>query len=337
MQASPRGAMNRPCHQHRCPGGAGKLARCLQALVLGLLALAVAWTACAWKTDAGLAVAGLMAAASLHPLVLAFELLLVKLTHRSDPSPRAPAGMFARAWWAEIKTSLRVFLWQQPFRSRVWPDHLPCQNGPGSAGRGVLLVHGYVCNRGLWNTWMQKLTAAGRPFVAVNLEPVLGSIDQTIAAIEDAVGRLEFGTGMPPVVVAHSMGGLVVRRWWATQPSHRLHHVITLGTPHQGTWLARWGLSLNARQMRPGSPWLSALVAQEPPERAQAFTCFYSHTDNIVFPPSCATLPGAQHRHLCGYGHVHLVQSPEAWQALQQCLDQTAPPQGHPHACRQLR
>ncbi len=324
MHASPRGALSRQGPQSWCRQSAGTLARSLQALVLGLLVLAVAWTAWAWKTDAGLAVAGLLVAASLHPLVLAFELLLVKLTHRSDPSPRATTGVFARVWWSELKTSLRVFLWQQPFRSRVWPDHLPSQPGQGSAGRGVLLVHGFVCNRGLWNAWMQQLAARGRPFVAVNLEPVLGSMDQTIAVIEQAVRRLEVGTGMPPVVVAHSMGGLVVRRWWAAQPTHRLHHVITLGTPHQGTWLARWGLSRNARQMRPGSPWLRALAAQEPPERARAYTCFYSHTDNIVFPPSCATLPGAQQRHLCGYGHVHLVRSPEAWQALQQYLNEPA-------------
>ena len=44
----------------------------------------------------------------------------------------------------------------------------------------------------------------------------------------------------------------------------RLCHVVTIGTPHHGTWLARFGHTPNARQMRPGSNWLVALARPAP-------------------------------------------------------------------------
>lgn len=300
--------------------GPGTLARLQQAMVLAMLLAAAAWAAWAlhaWPAHPWRALAGLTVLLGLHAGALALEMLLVRLTHRADPTPRASAAKLLRAWWAELHIAVLTFCWRQPFRSQVCPDHLPA----GSRGlRGVLLVHGYVCNRGFWNPWMHRLKAQGIPFVAVNLEPVFGSIDSVVEALEEAVRRLEDATGMPPVAVAHSMGGLVLRRWWADAAPGRLHHAITIGTPHQGTWLARWGPSRNARQMRPGSPWLRALAAAEPAARAASFTCFHSNADNVVFPPRLATLPGADNRLLPGYAHVHLATAPEPWLALQHAM-----------------
>jgi triacylglycerol lipase len=132
---------------------------------------------------------------------------------------------------------------------------------------------------------------------------------------------LETCTGMPPVIVAHSMGGLAVRRWWAENgDERRVHHTITIGTPHHGTWLARFAMSRNARQMQQRSAWLATLGSREPAGRAQRFTCFYSHCDNIVFPPATATLQGADNRHLAGLPHVHMADRPEPWAELQRLL-----------------
>jgi triacylglycerol esterase/lipase EstA (alpha/beta hydrolase family) len=119
---------------------------------------------------------------------------------------------------------------------------------------------------------------------------------------------MEVAGGSPPVLVAHSMGGLAVRAWLTTSGADsRVHRVITLGTPHHGTWLARFGRTTNARQMRIGSPWLISLAQREPAARYAKFTCCYSHCDNIVFPASTATLPGARNLHVPGTAHVHLA------------------------------
>jgi triacylglycerol lipase len=294
------------------------LARLQQTITLGALLLAGLWGGLLWRAGHegwalwGAAVIGLGYAA-----VLALEFTCLRWAHGDDPTPRASLHQLLRAWWGEVRSAPTVFCWRQPFFSQRFPDRL--QPKPGQ--RGVVLIHGFFCNRGLWNRWLQRLQAEGVPVVALSLEPVFGGIDDYVAAIESAVQRLEVATGMKPVVVAHSMGGLALRAWWTqTSAEGRLHRAITIGTPHRGTWLARFGLTRNAQQMRLGSRWLLGLAALEPAQRAQQFTCFYSHCDNIVFPPSTATLVGADNRHLLGSAHVHMADRPEPWAELQRWL-----------------
>jgi hypothetical protein len=117
------------------------------------------------------------------------------------------------------------------------------------------------------------------------------------------------------------MGGLAVRTWLSRCTAHEpVEHVVTIATPHAGTWLARFGITPNGLQMRRPNAWLDALRADELRRRPSAtyarFTCLYSHCDNIVFPPSTATLPGADNRHVPGSAHVHLAEQPEVFQAV---------------------
>jgi triacylglycerol lipase len=319
------------------------LARLQQFTTLGALALALLWALVCWRAGRPWAAAG--GAALLlggYAAVLALECVLLRFAHGNDPTPRPTPAQLLRAWWGEVCAAPRVFCWRQPFCSQRWADLLPATQ-PQVANaisdntrpqRGVLLIHGFVCNRGLWNPWLARLHEQGTPVIAVNLEPVFGAIDAYTAAIEAAVQRLHAATGLAPVVVAHSMGGLALRRWWADHlggtgtgtgtgtgaGSSRVHHAITIGTPHHGTWLARFATTPNARQMQQQSPWLLALQAREPAGHAQRFTCFYGHCDNIVFPPATATLVGANNRHLPGVAHVCMADAPEPWDELQRWL-----------------
>jgi len=296
------------------------IARLQRLTTLGLLALAALWAVLAWRAGHhSWAFIGALLIALGYALVLAVEFALLRHVHGGDPAPRAGAAQLLRAWWAEAGSAPLVFCWRQPFRSQRWPDHLPID---AMGLRGVLLVHGFVCNRGLWNPWLERLRERGVPYVAVNLEPVFGSIDDYGRIIDAAVTRLQDVTGQAPVVVAHSMGGLALRHWWAEHANdQRIHHAVTLGTPHHGTWLARFAVTTNGHQMQPGSAWLRALAAREPGHRATQFTCFYSHCDNIVFPPSTATLLGADNRHLPGVAHVHMASRPEPWRELERRLN----------------
>lgn len=295
------------------------LARLQQGITIGLLVVALLWAAIAWRAGhPGWTVAGVVVLLGGHAAVLALEFVFLARVHGDDPAPRASARQLVAAWWSETRAAPRVFCWRQPFRSARHPDHLPA----GAAGRvGVLFVHGFVCNRGLWNPWLGRLRRRGVPFVAVNLEPVFGSIDDYVPLIERAVAALERCTGTAPFVVAHSMGGLAVRRWYAEQPdAGRVRHVLTIGSPHHGTWLGAFAFSRNGRQMRRRSRWLAALAAREAPARRQRFTCFYGHCDNIVFPPSTATLAGADNRHLAGTAHVAMADHPAAWAEFERRL-----------------
>jgi triacylglycerol esterase/lipase EstA (alpha/beta hydrolase family) len=243
-----------------------------------------------------------------YALFLAVEFVLVWFVHGDDPAPKASACQLFKAWLGEVRTAPRVFCWQQPFRSQSEPDFLPSQ----PVGRGVVLVHGFVCNRGFWNRWAPRLRDQGVPFIAVNLEPVFGTISDYAPTIEQAVQRVAQTTGQAPVLVGHSMGGLAIRAWMAAfNGAERVHRVITIGSPHRGTWLGRFGTSQNAREMALGTAWQRALETRESAEHFERFTCFYSHCDNIVFPASNATLPGAENRHVAGVAHVHLADHPE--------------------------
>jgi triacylglycerol esterase/lipase EstA (alpha/beta hydrolase family) len=168
---------------------------------------------------------------------------------------------------------------------------------------------------------LRELRARDVPYIAVNLEPVFGSIDEYPQAIESAVARIEAVTGQPVVLVGHSMGGLAIRAWMRRFSADlRTHRVITIGSPHQGTWLARFGHTKNGKQMRQRSPWLAQLHRDEPPARAHLFTCFYGHCDNIVFPADSATLAGALNVHIPDKAHVHMTFQPivfnEVWRWL---------------------
>jgi hypothetical protein len=240
-----------------------------------------------------------------YALFLAAEFTLLYCVQDADAAPRPSVRQLGRAWWGEVLSTPRVFLWRQPFRSMAEPDHLPATH---AAGPGVVLVHGLVCNRGLWNPWMRELRARDLPFVAVNLEPVFGSIDHYPRIIEDAVARVEAATGQPVVLVGHSMGGLAIRAWLARfDADARVRRVITIGSPHHGTWLARFGQTVNVRQMRPGAPWLADLARREPPARYTRFSCYFGHCDNMVFPAGSGTLPGAENVHVPATAHVHMA------------------------------
>jgi hypothetical protein len=301
------------------------LARLQQLLVIGWLIALV--TACALPWQAGHPLIAVMAAAGVlfaHALWLGVTFALMHWHNRRDPAPRASWGDWLSAWWGEVRAAPRVFGWRQPFRSQAEPDFLPAG---ATARTGVVLVHGFVCNRGLWTPWLKRLRAAGVPFIAVDLEPVFGSIDDYVPIIEAAVARLEQLTGERPLLVGHSMGGLAIRAWLAAQGAdERVRGVLTIGTPHRGTWLANFAhLGINAREMKPGGHWLRALEAAEPPSRSRLFHCIYGHGDNIVFPASNALLPGAQGQHVPGTAHIELVHRPEVMAELWRALGIPAP------------
>ena len=292
-----------------------RLARLQQLLVLAAVALAVAWAWLSWPRGPVWAVAGVVLILLGYALFLGLEFVLVALLNRHDPAPRARAGELWSAWWQEVGIAPQVFAWRQPFRWQSLPDTAAAAGVHGPAV--VVLVHGFVCNRGFWLPWMQRLRALGHPYVSVNLEPVFGSIDDYVPLIEVAVTRAEQTGGPLPVLVCHSMGGLAARAWLAADPANgqRVARVITIGSPHHGTWLGQFSHVPNGRQMRIGNDWLLRLQQREQalhPEQTYArFVCWYSSADNIVFPASTATLVGADNRFLPATPHVAMAFHPK--------------------------
>lgn len=222
-----------------------------------------------------------------------------------------------RAWLGETAASLRSFVLLMP-----WFGDTPLPSGRDPRRVPVVLVHGYFCNRAVWRPLARWLAARGHPVDSVNLEPPFAPVEHYLPALEKAVERLQVRTGATRVaLLGHSMGGLVIRAWIAQHGHHRVSAVVTLGSPHQGTWSARFGLGRNVAQMQPGSRFLAGLDASETLAIRALFTVILTLHDNIVMPQAAQTLAGAHHRVLQGVGHMALVHADAVRPLLAEALD----------------
>lgn len=298
------------------------IARLLRLAWLAAVAamLGAAWGSIRWfgptigPLAAGLA--GAFAVCALHPAAIAINFAMSRLHGDPVPAPLqvSPWGAI-RMFDAELDASMRGFWFATPFLcNRPAPE--PDPPAP-VAPHALLFVHGYFCNRAIWTSFMRDAAARGHVCDAVTLDEAFASIDRYAAPIDAALDALlararELGRpARGVVVVAHSMGGLAIRAALQRIDASRVAHVVTLGTPHRGTWAARFGTVENVRQMRLGSPWLAALDAAEN-EGARglprgAYTTVCSLHDDMVYPQRTALLDGAHAVVLGGIGHVALA------------------------------
>lgn len=301
-----------------------RLARLLRAYCLGQLLVALAWLVWRWPIAPAQAAGGALLVLAIGPLGLAVEFAMLAFVARAHPGVPLPStAQLLRAWASESVHMVRAFSWRQPFRWRAVPDRLDAQ----CAGRtGVVLVHGFMCNRGFWAPWMRRLRERGVACAAVNLEPVFGPLDGYADAIDEAVLRVTRATGCPPVLLCHSMGGLAARAWWRAHGARRaVRALVTIGSPHGGTWMGRFSRRPNGLQMQLGSAWLQQLARDEQRQPLPPTTCWYSNCDNIVFPAATATLPAADNRLLEGQAHVALAFHPQVMQACLALVGQPEP------------
>ena len=251
-----------------------------------------------------LATAGLMSTVR-AAIIINNYLLSGALRQRMGDGSRAPVlGLAARVvqeFWCSMRCWFRLFPFARPAVVTIDGDH----------GLPVLLLHGFGANSGFWQPLSRRLRAAGISHATVDLEPVLGSIDDYADLIEAQATLLCAATGASQlIVVGHSMGGLAARAWMRRHGSARVARLLTLGTPHFGSWLASYGAGRNAKQMVPPGDdpdaWLNRLAAAETPAMRERVLSLWSRHDNIVSPQAAAVLPGAGNVALDLIGHVAL-------------------------------
>jgi len=236
--------------------------------------------------------------------------------HKSPRKPEHQLGFLGalRLFLAEYATTILTFNVLFPLERWL----LPLAPVPAAAGRKtpVVLVHGFICNRGYWKFLAGELERAKLgPVYAVTLEPVFGSIDEHARRLGETIERICKASGAPQVMlIGHSMGGLISRAYLHAGGASRIARIVTLGSPHHGTraaYLLR-KIAKDAEQMCIKSEWLTALNALEAKPCPVPITSILSPHDNIVFPQSSALLayPNARNIYFPGLGHVELVYSP---------------------------
>ena len=216
-----------------------------------------------------------------------------------------PWGNSLTALANEFAARFVCFNWAQAFPGlAIGPDPRGRRDGVP-----ILLVHGYVCNRGLWVAMSKKLAAAGLgPIYTISLTPLFGGMDTLVSALTARVEAICAQTGAAKVMlVAHSMGGLVARAYLAQTESSRVAKLVTLGSPHHGTELTRLGLGINASQMSADSVWLKALASREAGRVQPTTLSIYTLNDDLVYPPESSALAWAQNVPVSATGHMGLV------------------------------
>lgn len=248
------------------------------------------------------------------------------------PRPIGPwLGTFLREWPRSMWMTYAMLAWREGFAMPATRVDGPVDSPAPSAGRGpILLLHGFSCHRGVWSVAAPWLVASGRHVTALSIRPSFASIDASVEQVRDAIGLLRgdraetggTGDGAPPVhIVGHSMGGLVARAYLRRHGWDGIGGVVTLGTPHRGTWQARYGFGEAGRQMRRDSDWLRALAAGEPPPPPGRMLVVASRQDNIVSWPAIQTVPGARLVLLTGLGHMAFLFEPRVIHLVLRFLD----------------
>lgn len=166
-----------------------------------------------------------------------------------------------------------------------------------NAGTPIILIHGVVDNRSVFTMIKRGLRRRGfGRIITLNYSPLTDDVRVVAERLEALVEALCIETGYERVhVIGHSMGGLVARYFVQRMGGDsRVHTLVTLGTPHQGSDLAKLVPHPVARQMRPGSDILTELAAPSPGCRTR-FVAIWSDLDQMIVPKGNARI---EHRDL---------------------------------------
>jgi triacylglycerol lipase len=149
-----------------------------------------------------------------------------------------------------------------PFSSRWRVDHPGVTADPEAAQTPVVLVHGYIHNRSAFLVMAANLRHAGFEHVhGLNYNPLRDDIPTIAEMLAVEVNRVLGATGAEQcMIVGHSMGGIVARYYTQELAGpDTVDTVITLASPHRGTYTARLGVGPAATQLRPRSRLLRRL------------------------------------------------------------------------------
>lgn len=164
-----------------------------------------------------------------------------------------------------------------------------------AAGTPIILIHGVVDNRSVFAVLKRGLRRRGfgRIFT-VNYSPLTDDVRVVADRLARLVESVSEETGYERVhVIGHSMGGLVARYYVQRMGGDaRVHTLVTMGTPHSGTAPAHLVPHPVARQMRTGSPIVTALAEPAPGCRTR-FVAIWSDLDQMIIPKSNARIEHA--------------------------------------------
>ena len=206
----------------------------------------------------------------------------------------------------------------------IGPWRPPPEPLPDDGHRPVIFVHGLAGYRGNFlpmRTWL-RLNGRKRTY-AIGLDG--GTIPEMAAELQAYIRQVlevnELPSSAQVDVVAHSMGGVVSRlALQDRRTARRVHTLITLGSPHGGTFAARFAGGPVTTELRRDSAVMRRLARDRPWRKPTRLVCFWSPSDPLMQPAETATVPGADNREVDGFSHLDWLMRQRAWRAVQDAL-----------------
>ncbi len=196
--------------------------------------------------------------------------------------------------------------WLIPQPGRALREH-------GEAEHLVVFVHGYFASAGVFKPMAEHLAREGLAprqlhFTYLPTGSVAEHAERLARCIDEAHPE------GPVCVVAHSLGGLV-SRYCAQVLGQRIDALVTIGTPHRGTSLARhWPMRLT-RELSPGSPLLHTLDATRHRLDSTELTSIVAVQDALVSNRS-AVMERSRVVYIDGVGHHGVLYHRDALRAV---------------------
>lgn len=186
----------------------------------------------------------------------------------------------------------------------------------------TILVPGFNDNTATLRGLATFLEEAGIPAYAIAPQPSDGTVGiESLAAQLAATIEERFLAGTPLNLVGFSMGGLICRAYVQQAAGlARTERLITIATPHQGTWTAYSFNRLACVQMRPGSRFLTELNHDLAALRQINFTSIWTPLDLTILPASSSYLSVGEMLPILSPFHYTMVNDQRILRLVATCL-----------------
>jgi triacylglycerol lipase len=184
--------------------------------------------------------------------------------------------------------------------------------------RTVVFVHGLWATRASFFPMQGYLRLLSHPRQLSFNYRAPASIEEAALELKRHVDRNVRGGRID--LIAHSLGGLVARSYLQQLGGARkVDRLITLGTPHRGTYASIYVPTRLVSELRPGSDSLKKLDALPAPEGVRTLS-IAAGRDLMVLPAEHAHAPFGEHLLFEDLGHLDLLLSPRVFEAVQTFL-----------------